>query len=100
VPAPTDWGREGVIADRLAGAFAPVTVVRRPLATEFRDAAESWRFHAEAAPPVVALLQNLDAARRAELAERWLALAGNVLPRSAGGVTFTAEYALVTARRR
>jgi SAM-dependent methyltransferase len=102
VPAPTDWGRAEVIGDRLAGAFEPVTVVRRPLATEFRDPAESWRFHAEAAPPVVALLQNLDPARQAELAERWIALAGDVLPRSAdgAGVLFTAEYALVTARRR
>jgi SAM-dependent methyltransferase len=100
MPAPTDWGREEVVADRLAGAFDRVTVVRHPLATEFRDAAESWRFHAEAAPPVVALLQTLDAARRAELAERWIALAGDVLPRSEDGVLFTAEYAIVTARRR
>ncbi len=100
VPAPTDWGRADVIAERLAGAFEQVSVVRHPVPTEFRDAAECWRFHAEAAPPVVALLQGLDPARRAELAGRWVALADEVLPRSAGGVAFAPEYALVTARRR
>ena len=74
--------------------------MRHPVPTVFRDAAECWRFHAEAAPPVVALLRGLDPARRAELAGRWTALAGEVLPRGAGGLVFAPEYALVIARRR
>src|SRR4029077_5768296 len=100
VPAPTDWGRADVIAERLAGAFEQLTVVRHPVPTVFRDAAECWRFHAEAAPPVVALLRGLDPPRRADLAGRWIALADEVLPRAADGLVFAPEYALVVARRR
>ena len=100
VPAPTDWGRADVIADRLAGAFEQVTVVRHRVPTVFRDATECWRFHAEAAPPVVALLRGLDPPRRADLAGRWIALADEVLPRAADGLVFAPEYALVVARRR
>ncbi|MGZ4313962.1 MAG: class I SAM-dependent methyltransferase [Solirubrobacteraceae bacterium] len=100
VPAPTEWGREAVVSQRLAGAFERVVVTRHPLTTTFADAAGAWRFHAEAAPPVVALLRSLDAERRDELAGRWIALADELLPRADGGVVFAAEYALVTARRR
>ena len=99
VPAPTDWGREEVITERLAAAFQGVSVARRPLPTVFRDATECWHFHAEAAPPVVALLNRLDAARGAELAERWIALADEILLHDADRVVFAPEYALVTARR-
>jgi hypothetical protein len=49
---------------------------------------------------VVALVRGLDPAQRAELAGRRITLAEEVLPRSAGGVVFAPEYALVTARRR
>ncbi|HYZ82733.1 MAG TPA: methyltransferase domain-containing protein, partial [Solirubrobacteraceae bacterium] len=97
--APTEWGREEVVAQRLAGAFERLTTERHPLPTTFPDAAGAWRFHAESAPPVVALLRTLDAGRRDELERRWIALADELLPSVDGGLVFAPGYLLVTARR-
>jgi 2-polyprenyl-3-methyl-5-hydroxy-6-metoxy-1,4-benzoquinol methylase len=99
VPAPSEWGREEVVAERLAGAFEEVRFERHRLAMTFADPAETWRFHADWSPPIVALLAGLDAARRRELAHRWIALAAERLPRTDLGVVFAPEYLLVTARR-
>ena len=99
-PAPTEWGREEVVRERLADAFAAVTIERRALRSIYPDAAALWHFHAENAPPVVALLRTLDADRRHELVRRWIALADELLPRWHGEVLYAPEYALVVARRR
>jgi SAM-dependent methyltransferase len=100
VPAPTEWGREEVIRERLAGAFDRVTIERRALRQIFPDSAALWQFHAETAPPVVALLRGLDDERRHELVHRWIALADELLPRTNDDVLYAPEYALVVAHRR
>ena len=99
VLAMANWVPEGPVSELFAllGSYGPPPP---PEPTVFRDATECWRFHAEAAPPVVALLRGLDPPRRADLAGRWIALADEVLPRAADGLVFAPEYALVVARRR
>lgn len=94
-PAPVDWGRAELAAERLAGQFADIRVERRSLPWHFDSPAAMTAFSAAHSPAHVAV-HAAAGERSAEMAAAVERLAAP----DGGPVRVEAEYLLVRARAR
>lgn len=99
VPAPTDWGREDVMGERLDGLAGTLELERRTAPFEF-DSVDTLVAHMEHAGPQVAAKQVLGPERYAQAMRDFRAIVAEFNQVDDGTVRIQSEYLLVVARRR
>ena len=93
-----EWGREDHVEDMLGEDFE-LEFEDGTLWLEADSAEEIWQLFSESAPPVIALLKQLDEARREELHRAFVQLYESYRTKD-GGVRAPRRYLLVLGRRK
>jgi ubiquinone/menaquinone biosynthesis C-methylase UbiE len=93
-----EWGREDHVEDMLGDHFE-LEFEDGTLWLEAESGEEIWKLFSESAPPVIALLERLDAARREELHQAFVELYEGYRSED-GGVRAPRRYLLVLGRRK
>jgi len=99
LPQPLDWGREGVVRERLGELAGSILVEPRFVRWSFADADEGFRFYGGTGPSL-ALMDMLDEDARGRLRDEFANLIERFNTATDGSVQIDAEYLLVVARRR
>ncbi|HZT92799.1 MAG TPA: methyltransferase domain-containing protein [Gaiellaceae bacterium] len=93
-----EWGREDHVEDMLGEDFE-LEFEDGTLWLEAADGEEIWRLFSESAPPVIALLRQLDDERRKEFHRAFVELYDSYSTKE-GGIRAPRRYLLVLGRRR
>jgi ubiquinone/menaquinone biosynthesis C-methylase UbiE len=93
-----EWGREDHVEDMLADEFE-LEFEDGTLWLEAESGEEIWKLFSESAPPVVALIQRLDAEQTEEFHRAFVALYEGYRADS-GGIRAPRRYLLVLGRRK
>jgi len=93
-----EWGREDHVEDMLADDFE-LEFDDGTLWLEAESGEEIWRLFSESAPPVVALIQRLDAEQTEEFHRAFVALYEGYRAEG-GGIRAPRRYLLVLGRRK
>lgn len=99
-PSPTEWGREEVVEQRLAGLAGSLEVTRRTLPLRFDSTDAMLDFFADNAPPSAATRASLPREQFQQMQREVAELAERHNVASDGSVQINSEYVLVVARKR
>jgi SAM-dependent methyltransferase len=93
-----EWGREDHVEDMLGDEFE-LEFVDGTLWLEAESGEEIWKLFAESAPPVIALLQRLDAVRQEEFHQAFVQVYESYRTED-GGIRAPRRYLLTLGRRK